>query len=362
MIARRCASAALWVALSMALLPLEAGAVLRLAPADDRARRTYLLEDHGYFLPPLADINAPLSYMRLYRASPTRFTTPATGTHTFWDVGFGEEFFVIGLDNLWTDPETKRREPVPLQTRWRPGFSFFVDGDMHMLLDFDADSMAVIDSDFRIGGGLMGRGLPFLSEVGVATSHLSWRVKLLHESAHVGDEYLGDALDAQFAGDPAFADFRRVNVSYESAEIFWALDDEWAQLPGTVYGRVYAGYRRLLGSAWDADPRHGVLLEGAQNEGQVGLEGRWGVRKWLPFDFLIAATEVFFRKQYAYGTPLESPRLASVNSLVGVEWGDLMRDQMTFRAYLSFYDGLNPRGQFRAELLRYFGLTIAMDY
>src|SRR5882757_1832449 len=108
----------------------------------------YALQDHHYFSPPPADVNAPVFYMRLYQASPVRFTEDAPGfasggRHLFWDVGFGDEFPVLGRDNA--DRPDLPRFPNTLPAGW----AVFVDGDAHMLLDFSAASSAVIDTEFR---------------------------------------------------------------------------------------------------------------------------------------------------------------------------------------------------------------------
>lgn len=42
----------------------------------------------------------------------------------------------------------------PLQ---RSGVTLFMDGGAHMLLDFSASSAAVVNTDFRVGGGVAAR-------------------------------------------------------------------------------------------------------------------------------------------------------------------------------------------------------------
>src|SRR6476469_7572234 len=56
-------------------------------PSDMKAGYWYLLEDKGYFLPPLADVNIPTNYMRGYLAHPVAYSTnQSNATHVFWDV------------------------------------------------------------------------------------------------------------------------------------------------------------------------------------------------------------------------------------------------------------------------------------
>lgn len=350
----------------------------------------YLLEDKGYFLPPLADVNTPTNYMRFYLQSPVAYSTNQTGAlHKFWDVGFGEEFFAIGRQNrtkqLSADGKQWFHARPDASERWPTGVSFFVDGDMHMLLDFSGWSAPVIDSEFRIGGGFMGRGLPVITSPRTPLSHLSWRVKFFHESTHIGDEYLDDIRRRQLSplpGDAPTAGFVHANISYLAIEGLLAYDTEFdlptipSCTPGRhrFYVRAYGGYRRLLDSPYNTgipyeglDPMGVITNPGNRNEGQFGGELRF---RWNPFfkggarlaDYFVLASDTSVRQQYDFMGTLSSPRWISVNTVAGLEWGDWADDQMTFRLLISYYDGLNPHGQFRTELLRYVGFTIQIDF
>jgi hypothetical protein len=352
------------------------------AARDVKGGYVYLLEDKGYFLPPLADVSQPTNYMRGYVAAPVAYATNvAKPHHVFWDVGFGEEFYVWGRTNRTkqiTDDRTGWYYAPPAETlRWPTGFAAFITGDMHMLLDFTGFSAPVIDAEFRIGGGLMGRGFPIVTEPGALLSHVSWRLKLFHESTHIGDEYLDDIRRRQLApqgGDPPTAGFIHANISYLAAELLLALDGEEVPRAHGWYWRVYGGYRRLFLGPYDAgvpfpglDPGATIVAAGERNEGQFGAELRYrltpvseqGARR--P-DYVVLASDTYVRKQYDFAGTLANPRWLSLNVMAGVEWGDWADDQMTFRILASYYDGLNPHGQFRSELLRYVGLTFAVDY
>jgi hypothetical protein len=350
----------------------------------------YLLEDKGYFLPPLADVNSPTNYMRFYLQSPVAYSTnPNAGLHKFWDVGFGEEFFAIGRQNRTTQLSADGKQwfygrPDDSE-RWPTGWAFFIDGDMHMLLDFSGWSAPVIDSEFRIGGGFMGRGLPVFTNPRTTLSHFSWRVKFFHESTHIGDEYLDDIRRRQLSplpGDPPTAGFVHANISYLALEGLLAYDTEFdlptvpSCTPGRhrFYFRAYGGYRRLLDSPYNTgipyeglDPAGVITNPGNRNEGQLGAELRF---RWTPFfqggarlaDYFVLASDMQLREQYDFMGTLASPRWISVNTVAGLEWGDWADDQMTFRLLVSYYDGLNPHGQFRTELLRYLGFTIQIDF
>jgi len=281
---------------------------------------------------------------------------------------------------------------------------------MHMLLDFMADSSPVIDAEFHLGGGFMGRGIPWITRPGSPLSHFSWKAKFFHESTHIGDEYLDDIRKAQAASP--MPGFIHPNVSYLAWEVLLAVDgevgpstrcvdpssfkerssespdgpaprDTCSGIPNRprLYWRGYAGYRRLLGSPYDLtpiDPATGLPMTspffdppvthaGNQNEGQVGGEGRLRLTAldditFRPPDYIIAAAELKLRQQYDYEGSLGSPRWTSYNVLAGVEWGDWTDDQMVFRTFVNYYDGINPHGQFRSELLRYVGVTVQIDY
>jgi hypothetical protein len=351
----------------------------------------YMLEDKGYFLPPLADVNIPTNYMRVYLQKPVGYSTNQDrGTHVFWDVGFGEEFFVIGRQNRSKQLSADKKQwfygRPDHSERWPTGFAFFIDGDMHMLLDFNGWSAPVIDSEFRLGGGFMGRGIPFVTEPRTLLSHLSWKLKVFHESTHIGDEYLDDIRRRQISpqpGDPPTAGFVHANISYVALEALIAVDAEfdWPTVPNDqaparrrFYVRGYGGYRRLLDSPYNTgipydglDPGVVITQPGQRNEGQLGLEARF---RWTRFfdqgarrpDYLVLASDAYWRQQYDFTGALPSPRWFSVNTVAGVEWGDWADDQMTVRLLVSYYDGINPHGQFRTELLRYAGLALHIDY
>jgi len=350
----------------------------------------YLLEDKGYFLPPLADINSPTNYMRFYLQDPVAYSTnQGHGWHKFWDVGFGEEFFVIGRQTHTKQLAADGKHWFygrPDQTeRWPTGWAVFIDGDMHMLLDFSGWSAPVIDSEFRLGGGLMGRGFPFTTNPRTWGSHFSWRAKFFHESTHIGDEYLDDIRRRQLAplpGDAPTAGFVHANISYVALEGLLAWDTEFdlttipSCTPGRhrFYFRIYGGYRRLLDSPYNTgtpyeglDPAGVITHPGSQNEAQFGGELRF---RWNAFfqtgarfaDYIVAASDTYVREQYDFMGTLSDRRWFSTNTVVGLEWGDWADDQMTFRFLVNYYRGINPHGQFRTELLEYGGVGIQIDF
>lgn len=325
------------------LLP-AALALTALLLSQTATAQSWFLEERTKFAPPLADPHAAVHTMGVYMAPPvdhTRVSDRAAGAkeavggqHLFWDVGFGEEFGLVGGEH----------------------WALYLHADVHMLLDFFSHSGAVLTTDFRLGGGLQGR-LP-------SAAWLGWRVRFFHESTHVGDEYLDNAWGERQDGNPDFEDFRRVNVSFEALE---AGVDAEGHLYGTrnrVKWRTYGLYRFLLRGPWLTHP--GALEADIaepgfsdRHEGQVGLELRYKTR-WCrglcPSAFLVA-TDLTLRNQYDYTGTASDGRFLSWHGLSGFEWAGDTR----FRAMVSAHDGINPRGQFRDEQLRYVGVVLQLD-
>ena len=167
--------------------------------------RPYWRKDNQYYTPMIADIRRTHNHMRTYSAPPVRFTNPANALpgaeHRFWDVGLGETFSIVGVGD-----EDPNWNGTGMGKRFRNGVGAFFDGSAHMLLDFKAQSAAVINTDFRIGGGFMGR-----------YKHLSAKIRKFHECTHLGDEFVIDAQSRH-------PDFERYNVSSNPVEFFIAYD------------------------------------------------------------------------------------------------------------------------------------------
>jgi hypothetical protein len=319
-------------------------AVAALLTCQTATAQSWFLEERTKFAPPLADPHAPVHYMGVYMSPPVDHTRTSDtragaaeatgGNHVFWDVGFGEEFGLLGDEN----------------------WSLFVHADVHMLLDFFSHSGAVLTTDFRLGGGVQGQ-LP-------TAQWLGWRLRFFHESTHVGDEYLDNAWGQREEGNAEYDDFRRVNVSFEAVE---AGVDANGHLPRTrnrVKWRTYAMYRFLLRGPWLTHP--GALdteIAGPKmadrHEGQLGGELRYGT-KWCRGpcpSAIVAGADLTLRRQYDYTGTAADRRFVTLHGMAGFEW----QSATTLRALLTAHDGINPRGQFRDESLRYVGLVLQLD-
>ena len=172
------------------------------------------------------------------------------GAHRFWDVSFGERMPVF----TWYDINPER-------ARYARGLQVNIDAAAFMLLDFDSQSLGVIDTDFRIGGSLDFR--PWWD----GWEHLSLSIGFFHESTHLGDEYVLSAATIQGNAPPAANALLpyRANPSYEALPVTLSFDYPFAANHLSV--RAYAG-----GSAYfDSELPNEVY----PSEWRAGAELRW---------------------------------------------------------------------------------------
>jgi len=348
------------------------------------AGETYYRKDYQYFEPPVADVRGPHTYMRVYSHRPVAFTRNPEREHRFWDVGFGGHFVWWGYSPGATE-QRGRMKARGLAVFWEPS--------AHALLDFGAHSNALINADYRVALGVAGRSAPWIWR----GEHFSWRLRIFHESSHLGDEFVLDALKRDgllaeaaggVAGEGGAQSFQRYNVGYEAVEFCASLDDF-----GADYQRLYAGGRWLDERAFKAEPLQyrdqdlNAPLRAKGWEGQAGGEyfarlsppfapwrnpnwwiGRLNdlIRRSVFLDYFfprieeayywVMADEVCIRSQYTTGRP---EYVLANNLVAGLVWGDyFVEDQgiSAFALLLNHYRGPNPHGQFRNEDLKYWGL------
>jgi len=319
----------------------------------------YVLSDYQYFKPLLADIRKPQFYTRLYRNEAVKFSNLSTsrGHHLFWDVGYGGFFPMLGYNYK----ENAAANPMQIT-----GWTLFIESSAHMLLDFSTPSADVINTDFRIGGGLASR-LP------TRLKNISLRYKFFHESTHIGDEFTLTAV--------ADSTFRRYNVSYEAHEFFISVDRYSPTVTNRrrpVYWRAYAMGRLLTkGFAFDDfrdRSRAKALKTAGRGELQLGSEifvrGRSSAategqklnnflkRVFAPQYWVIAA-DFYRRDKYAVIAP---KRMWSYNLVLGPVYGNYFNGTRTSKLFLNYYSGVNPHGQFRMFEMSYFGISYGMDF
>jgi hypothetical protein len=200
------------------------------------------------------------------------------------------------------------------------GFQITVAGSVFAQFDLDVSSYDLINADYVIGLPITFRRGPF-----------STRLRLYHQSSHLGDEYI---LREE---DPTFV---RENISYESAEMILSLD-------GGPF-RVYGGGEYLLRRDPSALERYvahgGIELRPARRLVRFGSLA--GVR-------FIAAGDIKSSKQQDWkpaisvrtGFEFDRPRDTEPP---GRRWG----------LYFEAYDGPSPYGQFFRRDVRWLGAGI----
>ena len=177
------------------------------------------------------------------------------GNHLFWDVAFGERAPVLG----WYDVHPTR------SVRHARGFQLNLDAAAFLLLDFNAQSSAVINTDYRLG--VSGDLRPWRD----GWDRLSVSVGAFHQSTHLGDEYVLSAQTIQAGGVPSANPYLpyRANPSYIGFPATLSVDLGPVSQP-QYSARVYGGGTLFVDSgipaAGNADARLGVELRYGQPE------------------------------------------------------------------------------------------------
>lgn len=200
------------------------------------------------------------------------------------------------------------------------GFQVSLQGSVFAQFDLDVSSYDLVNADYIIG-------LPITMRSGV----FSMRLRLYHQSSHLGDEFLLRENNPKF---------ERENISFEAAEMIVSLDG------GPV--RLYGGGEYLL----RADPSdleryvaHGGLeLRPARRLVRFGNVA--GVRFVAAGD-LKASQEQDWKPSVSVRTGFEFDRPRDVDP-PGRRWG------LLFEAYT----GPSPYGQFFRKDVKYFGAGI----
>jgi hypothetical protein len=298
-----------WAALPILLLSMPASQAaetvassdveaqeLRAQAAQAEQTQTTPLPSIRLFAPLRADPKEPRSFMSALQIdSGFRDTTVAS-------VGFGDHFGIVGRE-------------TPAGWNWQFGIA----GAVFAQFDLETPSSDLINADYVIG-------LPLTWRRG----DWSGRVRLYHQSSHLGDEFL---LNTQ----P-----QRVNLSFEAVEAIIARD----------FGglRVYGGGEYLI----DRDPRDlgaELLHAGFDWRGRepVFRLGDLGGARW------VAGLDVKRWQQNDWAT--------QISAKAGLEFApldDASRGRRRWTALLEYYDGPSPYGQFYPLHVRFWGLAIQL--
>ena len=255
------------------------------------------------FRPLFADPKQPQTFASLQAA---RNRDSKTST-TVGSVGFGENFGFYSRRNGCNG--------------WQVGLL----AGVFSQFDMNAPSADLINTDYVVGIPLSWR-----------TGLFSTRVRLYHQSTHLGDEFV--------LHNPGVS---RVNYSYEEAEAILSLD-----APGG-WGRLYAGGGYLL-------HREPANLDRLKAQAGVELRGpTWGSG---PFERFVSGPLVMTPVLGADFKTFEQVHWTlDVNVVGGLEFaraGALRR----FRVLVNYYHGNNPYGQFYGQKVESLGLGIYLAF
>ena len=221
-------------------------------------------------------------------------------------VGFGENFGIV------------RRGSNPNRS-WQLGISAAVFAQF----DLESESSDLMNADYIFG-------------VPVTWRHDAWsgRVRVYHQSSHLGDEFL-----LRVQPD-------RVNLSFESIEVLVAYE--------------FGGMRAYGGGEYLFHREPSDLAEGLIH---IGLDWRGGETA-LPFSHLAAArwvagVDVKHWQQNDWAIQLSARAGLEFAPLSNINNGD-NNSKRRWSVLMEFYDGPSPYGQFFQDDLRYWGIAIQL--
>ncbi len=267
------------------------------APASQAVLKGRAYPEGDVFRPLLADPKQPQFFVSMMRFHSSEPVDAFTRTITMASVGYGGTF------GLYRRPTADGRG----------AYQISLDGALFAQFNMDAPSHDLINADYTVG-------IPFTFREGP----FSMRLRLYHQSSHLGDEYL-------LRFHP-----KRVNLSYEAADLLVARD--WGPFRGYVGGE----YRV------DRDPS---TLRPAM--------AHWGLEYRSTGDLfdtarLVAGLDVKHDQQDAWNP--------SASLRVGLEFGSPSRDKRRLRVFLEGYDGHSPYGQFYQDKVDYFGVAVTFNF
>jgi hypothetical protein len=295
------------MAFAMALLLLPCPGEAQTTPAprcgtgvhEAEALGGVLFPEDQIFCPVLADPKEARSFVSLLRGTFRSLDDPSGEGTNIGSVGLGDSFGLV----RWGGPS--------------PGEGVQVDvvGSIFAQFAVSAPSNDLINADYIVGVPITFR-----------RSGFSTRVKLYHQSSHLGDEYLLSADDIQ-----------RENLSFESVEVLLS------QEMGPV--RVYAGGERIF-------RREPTALAAKLFHGGVELRtGRFGPGQLVGAVDLKATERTTDRDAWS----------RAVSGRVGLEVlrsGPGGHPGRLVTLMMEFYNGPSPYGQFFQDDISYVGVGL----
>ena len=227
--------------------------------------------------------------LRDFRSLEERYTLAA--------VGFGETF---GLYRFFG-------------TREGDGLQLSIVGALFAQFNMDKSS-DLINADYTIG-------IPATYRYG----NNSLRLRLYHQSSHLGDEFLLGANPPD-----------RINLSYEATELLYSY--EWREF------RVYGG---------------GEYLIHKEPDDLKPLSAHWGIE-------YRGSTQLLWNGRPIAGVDIknleEHEWAYDRNVKAGLEFGNPNPGQRRLRLMAEWYKGFDPHGQFYSNKVEYYGLGVELGF
>jgi Protein of unknown function (DUF1207)/BON domain len=263
-------------------------------PQPPPGRRSVRFPAGDLFSAPLADQKQPR-----FHTTYQRWRTE-NGIFDIASVGFGEDFGLL------------RRPGGREGDGWQVGIS----GAVFAIFNLDTGSKDLLNADYIVGFPISYR-----------SGEWSARLRIFHQSSHVGDEFLLQPLDQQ-----PLPQVQRINLSYEAIELLASLEQRGF--------RVYGGGTRIFAS----DTSLG------RQRLQVGVDYRgnpldWRTARLVAGLDLEAWDETHWDRDYS----------AKAGLMFRSPYGEARSTQIL----LEYYNGHAPHGQFFHLNVEYFGLGIA---
>jgi hypothetical protein len=261
---------------------------------------TVFLPEGDVFCPLLADPKAERSFLSFLRGD---FPALQAGVDLDEDISIG----AVGLADAF---------PLVRFAGGQPGngLQIALVGGIFAQFDLGTSSFDLINADYLIGVPVTFRNAGFSS-----------RLRLYHQSSHLGDEFL------------LRTELTRENLSFEALELL--LSQELGPL------RAYAGGEYLFN-------REPETLD--EKLAHAGLEARVGQLRGVRF---VAAVDAKLAEQRDW-----EPGVSARAGLEFAHFRDESHPPRLWAILLEFYDGPSPYGQFFQEQVRWFGAGLHLSF
>lgn len=220
----------------------------------------------------------------------------------FW--GKGTDLDIVGAANLGGTL------PIHGWTALGGQWQLAVQAGVFSIFDLESDSTDLINADYLVGFPLAARYGP-----------LSGQLRILHHSAHLGDEFVLRGVE------------ERINLSYETV-------DALASFELLDFLRVYGGIGAIVRSEPDLDPlrlQAGVELTGAEP---------------------VFGDLLFPVAAFDYQNNQEADWQGDVSLRAGLELRTPYLEERRLQFMLEYFNGRSPNGQFFEEELETLGVGL----